>query len=240
LSRRNRNKSPVGELIDQINPPQKKPHFKPHSISFKNKRQLQYYETIMSNQITVATGPAGTAKTFVSAYAALQQLSAGQIERIIVTKPTVEIGRTQGFLPGNLEEKMEPFTRSVVNCFEQIIGEAQTNTLIYSKKQVEVIPLQMIRGLTLDNCFIIADEMQNSSYMQMKALLTRLGEESTLVVNGDVEQQDTPEQSGLGIALKVLRNIDDVGFVEFSIDDIVRSGITKDIIIAFHELEKRK
>jgi phosphate starvation-inducible PhoH-like protein len=242
LSRRNRRVidqtgSDFKQLVEKVNK-QSQP-LRP-SVGFKNKKQQLYFETINNNQITVATGVAGTAKTFIACYAALQQLANGDVDKIIVTKPSVEIGKTQGFLPGNLEEKMEPFTRSVINCFEAIIGEAQTNNLVYSKKQVEIIPLQMMRGLTLDNCFIIADEMQNADYTQIKALLTRLGEDSVLVMNGDCEQTDLKENSGLPVAIEILRGIEDVGFVNFTIDDIVRSGIVKDIIIAYYEYEKKE
>lgn len=226
------------ELVDRVN--QKSQAIKPKNITFKNKKQLQYYETINANQITVATGVAGTAKTFIACYTALTQLAAGQVERIIITKPSVEIGKTQGFLPGDADEKMAPFVRSILNCFEAIIGEQQTNNLYHSKKQIEVIPLQMMRGLTLDKCFIIADEMQNADYVQIKALLTRLGEDSVLVMNGDCEQTDIKENSGLPEAIKILKEIDGVGFIEFTIDDIVRSGIVKDIIIAYYEYEKGK
>lgn len=226
------------ELTNKVN--KNSQSSKPKSVSFKNKKQLHYYNTIMENQITVATGVAGTSKTFIACYAALCSLAAGEVDRIIVTKPTVEIGKTQGYLPGDLDEKMEPFVRSVLNCFEQLIGIPQTNNLVYSKKQVEVLPLQMIRGLTLDNCFIIADEMQNADYSQIKALLTRLGEDSVLVMNGDVEQTDLKEYSGLPAAIQILEGIDGVGFVEFNIDDIVRSGIVKDIIINYYNYERQK
>jgi phosphate starvation-inducible PhoH-like protein len=226
------------ELVNKVNNKQAQT-MKPKNVSFKNKRQLEYYETIMENQITIATGPAGTAKTFIACYAALTLLASGEVEKIIVTKPSVEIGKTQGYLPGGIEEKMEPFTRSVIACFENLIGEAQTNTLIYQKKQVEVLPLQMMRGLTLDKCFIISDEMQNADYSQLKALLTRLGEDSILVINGDQEQADLKDSSGLPVAIEILEEIDGVGFVEFTIDDIVRSGIVKDIIIGYHKYEKK-
>lgn len=212
---------------------------KPKSITFKTPNQRHYYETIMDNQITIATGVAGTAKTFLACYAALVQLDEGDVDEIIITKPTVEIGKTQGYLPGDLDEKMEPFVASVVHCLNQLIGESRTNDLMYSKKKIKVLPLQMIRGLTLDNCFIIADEMQNADYTQLKALLTRLGDNSTLVINGDVEQTDLKEHSGLPAAMEVLEGIEGVGYVEFTIDDIVRSGIVKDIIISYHHYEKK-
>lgn len=226
------------ELVTKVN--QKNQPLKPKAITFKTANQKHYYETIMENQITVATGVAGTAKTFLACYAAIIQLTDGDVDKIIITKPSVEIGKTQGFLPGDLDEKMAPFTRSVLECFYQLIGEQRTNDLMYSKKQIEVLPLQMVRGLTLDNCFIVADEMQNADYGQIKALLTRLGENSTLVMNGDVEQTDLKESSGLPAAIEILEDIEGVGFVEFTIDDIVRSGIVKDIIIGYHNWEKKK
>lgn len=225
------------ELVSKIN--SKNQPLKPRSISFKTPNQRHYYETIMENQITVATGVAGTAKTFLACYAGLKLLTEGEVDKIIITKPAVVVGKSQGHLPGDIEEKMEPFTRSVMNCIEELIGESQANTLRYSKKQIEIVPLQWIRGLTLDNCFIIADEMQNADYVEIKALLTRLGEDSMLVMNGDVEQTDLKENSGLPAAIEILENIDGVGFVEFTIDDIVRSGIVKDIIIGYHNYEKK-
>lgn len=227
------------ELVQKVNR-QAQVSTKPKSVSFKNKKQQYYYDTIMECQITVATGVAGTAKTFIACYAALSQLAAGLVDKIIITKPSVQIGKGQGFLPGDQDEKMEPFVRSIINCFEALIGESATNNLIYGKKQVEIIPLQMMRGLTLDKCFVLADEMQNADYAQCKALLTRLGEDCTLVINGDVEQTDLNEYSGLPAAMEVLENVDGVGFVEFTIDDIVRSGIVKDIIIGYHLHEKKK
>jgi phosphate starvation-inducible PhoH-like protein len=220
--------------VSKVN--QKNQPIKP-SVGFKNKKQQLYYNTIMENQITVATGMAGTAKTFIACYAGLSLLASGDVDKIIVTKPSVEVGKTQGYLPGDTEEKMAPFTRSVLDCVSNIIGEAQMNNLYHSKKQIEILPLQHMRGLTLDKCFIIMDEAQNAEYMQMKTILTRLGEDATLVINGDLYQKDLTSESGLAVAVEILEDIDGVGFIEFGIDDVVRSGITKDILIAYHRKE---
>jgi phosphate starvation-inducible PhoH-like protein len=225
------------ELVNKVS--QKTQPIKPKSITFKTANQKHYFETILENQITIATGVAGTAKTFLACYTGLKLLCDGEIDRIIITKPAVVVGKTQGFLPGNIDEKMEPFTASVMNCIVELVGEAQANTLRYSKKQIEVVPLQYLRGLTLDNCYIIADEMQNADYTELKALLTRLGENSVLVINGDVEQTDLKDSSGLPAAIEILDGIEGVGFVEFTIDDIVRSGIVKDIIINYYKYEKK-
>jgi phosphate starvation-inducible PhoH-like protein len=226
------------ELVRTIN--KKATAFKPSPITYKNKRQQEYCEKLLTNTITVATGPAGTAKTFCAVYVALQEYALGNIEKIIITKPSVEIGKTQGYLPGGIDEKMEPFTRSVLDCFNKLIGESNTNTLFHSKHIIEIVPLQMMRGLTFDNAFIICDEAQNAEYNQLKALLTRLGDNCKLAINGDREQTDLKDDSGLASAITVLNKVNNVAFVEFTADDIVRSGIVKEIILGYIALEKNK
>jgi phosphate starvation-inducible PhoH-like protein len=229
----------VKELVDKVSKTQKPPA-KPQGIGFKNNRQKEYYEAILSNTITIATGPAGTSKTFIAVYAACCMLAAGQIDKIIITKPTVETSKSVGALPGDLDEKMAPFIQSVYGNFYKIIGEAATHTL-ESKKQLEVLSLNFVRGLTLDNCIVIADEMQNANYDQTKALLTRIGENCKLVLNGDADQSDLKEGSGLLTTLDILDDElfdEDVDHIEFTVDDIVRSGIVKKLIIAYMDYEK--
>lgn len=214
-----------------------KPSYTLNKVGFRTKRQEVYYNSIMENVITVSTGPAGTGKSYIAVYAALQCLAAGEVSKIIMTKPVVEIGNSLGALPGDVDEKMAPYVRSIEECIADIIGEAGLNNLI-SRKQLEILPLNYVRGLTIKDAFVIADEMQNATYAQTKALLTRIGEDAVYVINGDLEQSDLKANSGLPAAIQVLDGIEGVGSVEFTIDDIVRSGICKDIIINYHHLEK--
>lgn len=237
-----RKRSPVGDLFDQYESPMKKtpkPAFTVGSVGFKTKKQQIYYESIMSNTITVSTGVPGSGKSFIAVYAACQALAAGHIEKIIITKPMVEIGDTAGYLPGDMEAKMAPFIRSVEECFIAIIGESGYHNLL-TRKQLEILPLNYMRGLTLAKCMVIADEMQNADYGQVKALMTRIGEGTKYVLNGDLDQSDLHGKSGLPAAIWVLEDVDNVGFIEFEIDDIVRSGILKEIIIGYVDYEAKK
>lgn len=217
---------------------QTKPAFTIGQLGFKTKKQQIYYNSIMENVITVSTGVAGTGKSFVAVHAALQCLASGEVEKIIMTKPAVEVGASLGALPGGVDEKMAVYIRSIEECIISIIGEAGLNNM-KTRKQLEILPLNYVRGMTLQNCFVIADEMQNANPVQTKALLTRIGEDAIYVINGDIEQSDLKGSSGLPVAIEVLEGIDGVGFVHFEIDDIVRSGICKDIIIGYHAYEQR-
>jgi phosphate starvation-inducible PhoH-like protein len=231
-----RRRSPVGDLMDEIEP-KKRSNFKTYSIGFKTKKQQTYYQAILTNTIVISTGVAGSGKSFIAVYAACCELAAGNVDKIIITKPAVEIGRTQGFLPGDMEEKMAPFTRSVEDCFFAIIGKAAYNTL-YSQGKIEILPINFMRGLTFERVMVIADEMQNADYGQVKALLTRIGEGSKFVLNGDLEQSDLNGRSGLPAAIEILKDVDKVEHIEFEVNDIVRSGILKEIIIGYHFYEK--
>lgn len=229
---------PADPMFETTTKRQPKPPYVLQPIGFKTKKQQVYFNTINENIITISTGVAGTGKTFIAVYAALQALAAGEVEKIVMTKPIVEVGESMGFLPGDMEEKMGPYIRSIEDCVRSIIGDAGLNNL-YTRKKLEIIPMNFMRGLTLENCFVIADEMQNASREQTKALLTRIGEDAIYVLNGDVEQSDLRGKSGLPVAYEILKNIDGVGLVNFEIDDIVRSDILKDIIVAYHEYDKQ-
>lgn len=233
-----RSKSAVGNLIDQVDKRNTKT-FKVEPIGFKTKKQKTYYEAILTNTIVVSTGVPGSGKSFIAVYAACCELASGNIDKIIITKPAVEIGKTQGYLPGGMEEKMAPYVRSVEECFFNIIGEQAYHKLAQTGK-VEILPLNYMRGLTIENTIVIADEMQNADYGQVKALLTRIGENSKFVLNGDLEQSDLSGRSGLPSAIKVLEEIDNVAFVDFEVDDVVRSGILKEIILGYYRLEKNE
>jgi phosphate starvation-inducible PhoH-like protein len=241
MSRRSNsnNKSPVGQAIDQVErqTKERRPLIKPVSVTFKTKKQLKYFEAIMSNKITVSSGSPGTGKTYVAVYAACQAIAAGQVEKIVITKPAVEIGKSLGALPGDVDEKMAVYIRSIEECFIAIIGDGGLANL-YSRHKLEILPLNYLRGLTFKDTFLIADEMQNADFSQTKALLTRFGEGSTFVLNGDVDQSDIHGQSGLPVAIKILQPVNETSHIEFTIDDIVRDGIVKEIMISYHEYQE--
>jgi phosphate starvation-inducible PhoH-like protein len=206
---------------DRSGPPKLKP---------MNKAQGQYLTTIQSNLLTLGTGPAGTGKTYVCTAYAAEQLIDRKISKIIVTRPAIEAsGKGMGFLPGSIEEKFapyfEPFRRILVSYF----GESNLEYMI-KKGRVEIAPLEYLRGLTFENAFVILDEAQNTTPAQMKLFLTRIGEYSTVVVNGDTDQKDIKGLSGLEDAIQRLGDCPDVAQFEFTELDIVRSGLVREIL----------
>jgi phosphate starvation-inducible PhoH-like protein len=196
------------------------------------KAQALYDQAITSNIITFSTGPAGAGKTWWAAMRAAKALDAGEIERIIITRPAVEAGEEMGFLPGELDEKYEPYFRPVRDALEEFLGSGPLEYHLKAKT-IEARPLAYLRGATLKNAFVILDEAQNTTPTQMKLFLTRIGEETKVVVDGDLTQKDINGVSGLEDALARLRNVPGVGFVTFSREDIVRSGICRDICAAY-------
>ncbi len=201
--------------------------------------QKDYNQCIEDNTISIATGYPGTGKTFVACYAGLKRLHKGDIQKLVVTKPCVEVGdESIGFLPGDIEEKMEPFVRSIKETIAAIIGNERMHQLFHSG-QIEVLPLGHMRGLTIDNCFVIADEMQNANYLQTKTFLTRIGKNTKYVMNGDLGQTDIDSGSGLPVFLKILEGLRGVGVVDFGLEDIVRSGMLKDLMVRIYHYENR-
>ena len=207
-------------------------------IDFLTATQKAYYTTIRTNSISFATGYPGTGKTFVACYAGLKALTEGRVSRIVITKPCVEVGSDSlGALPGDMEEKMAPFIRSIEECLSAIVGHEATKRYRASG-QIEILPLNHMRGLTLDNAFVIADEMQNSTYLQLKTFLTRIGNNTTYVINGDLGQKDIDHPSGLVVFLQILDGLPGVGVVDFKLNDIVRSGMLKELMIRIYEYEE--
>jgi phosphate starvation-inducible PhoH-like protein len=207
-------------------------------IEFLTATQKLYNETIEDNTISIATGYPGTGKTYVACFAGLKALYRGDVTKIILTKPCVEVGNDSlGFLPGDLEEKMAPFIRSVQECVGALVGVQRMKELCGSKS-IEVLPLNHMRGLTIDNSFVIADEMQNASYLQIKTFLTRIGKNTKYVLNGDLGQTDIEHSSGLPIFLEVLKGLPGIGVVDFAIEDIVRSGMLRDMMVRIYEYEQ--
>jgi phosphate starvation-inducible PhoH-like protein len=200
----------------------------------KTLNQKRYLSCMKAHTLTVATGPAGTGKTFLCTALAAQMLQAHQINKIILTRPAVEAGESLGFLPGELEEKFDPYMQPYRDVLEQRLGKSHVECLI-KRGQIVTAPLAYMRGTTFRDAFVILDEAQNTTPAQMKMFLTRIGENSKVVVNGDIDQSDLRGPSGLEDAVGRLQQVSDCGFVEFTMDDIVRHDLVGRIIRAYNK-----
>ena len=211
---------------------------KGEEIRAKTFRQRQYIQALRKNDLTFCTGPAGTGKTFLAVVVAVQALLATQYERLILTRPAVEAGEKLGFLPGDLQQKVNPYLRPLYDAINEFIDPEKVPSLI-ERGVIEVAPLAYMRGRTLNNAFIIVDEAQNTTPAQMKMVLTRLGFRSRMVVTGDMTQTDLPmnQQSGLAVALKILQNVEGVAVCEFSQKDVVRHPLVQRIVAAYEQYE---
>ncbi|HET2716848.1 TPA: PhoH family protein [Streptococcus pneumoniae] len=203
-------------------------------IRVKTLGQKLYVDSVKQHDVTFGIGPAGTGKTFLAVTLAVTALKRGQVKRIILTRPAVEAGESLGFLPGDLKEKVDPYLRPVYDALYQILGKDQTTRLM-EREIIEIAPLAYMRGRTLDDAFVILDEAQNTTIMQMKMFLTRLGFHSKMIVNGDISQIDLPcnVKSGLIDAQDKLKNIHQIDFVHFSAKDVVRHPVVAQIIRAY-------
>lgn len=204
------------------------------SIRVKNFGQRQYVNAIKHNDITFGIGPAGTGKTYLAVAMAVAALKRGEVERIILTRPAVEAGESLGFLPGDLQEKIDPYLRPIYDALNDIFGADHTQRLM-ERGVIEIAPLAYMRGRTLDGAFVILDEAQNTTNAQMKMFLTRLGFGSKMVVNGDISQIDLPHgtRSGLISAKRILKDIKSIKFVQFTAEDVVRHPVVARIINAY-------
>ena len=207
-------------------------------ISVKTLGQKIYVDSVKNHDVVFGIGPAGTGKTFLAVTLAVTVLKRGQVKRIILTRPAVEAGESLGFLPGDLKEKVDPYLRPVYDALYQILGKEQTSRLM-EREIIEIAPLAYMRGRTLDDAFVILDEAQNTTIMQMKMFLTRLGFNSKMIVNGDVSQIDLPKnvKSGLIDAVEKLRNIKKIDFIHLSAKDVVRHPVVAEIINAYSDSE---
>jgi phosphate starvation-inducible PhoH-like protein len=200
--------------------------------------QKKYLDAIAAHDLTFCSGPAGTGKTYLAVAAAVAAYKAKSVARIILTRPAVEAGEHLGFLPGDLEAKIDPYLRPLFDALYDMMETEKTRTLI-EKRTIEVAPLAYMRGRTLNDAFVILDEAQNTTPMQMKMFLTRLGFGSKMIVTGDVTQTDLPagQESGLRVASRILNNVSGVAFTHLDKSDIVRHSIVQRIIEAYEKNE---
>ena len=202
--------------------------------------QKQYVDSIREKMIVFGIGPAGTGKTYLAMAMAIQAFKDGQVGRIILTRPAIEAGEKLGFLPGDLQSKIDPYLRPLYDALYQIMG-AESYLHNSEKGLIEVAPLAYMRGRTLDNAYIIRDEAQNTTPAQMKMFLTRIGFGSKVVVTGDQTQKDLPgtSVSGLDMAIKVLKKVEDIGFCYLTSSDVVRHPLVQKIVQAYDDYESR-
>lgn len=205
-------------------------------IRAKTFRQRQYVKAIKKYDITFGIGPAGTGKTFLGAVIAVQALLNGECDRLILTRPAVEAGEKLGFLPGDLQQKVNPFLRPLYDALYEFIEPIKIPDLM-ERGKIEVAPLAYMRGRTLSNAFVIVDEAQNTTPAQLKMVLTRLGFGSKMIVTGDITQTDLPshQKSGLVVATKILKNVEGIGFCYLTQADVVRHPLVQKIVAAYEK-----
>jgi|TARA_Y100000817_G_scaffold209162_1_gene164091 phosphate starvation-inducible PhoH-like protein len=212
---------------------------KKRKIVPRTENQNIYFKLLNSKNIVFAVGPAGTGKTYIAVAKAVSALQEGRVNKIILSRPAVEAGEKLGFLPGDLKEKVDPFLRPIYDALYSMLPFEQVEKKILNNT-IEIAPIAFMRGRTLEDCFIILDEAQNTTRTQMKMFLTRLGKNSQMVVVGDVTQIDlvSEKESGLMDALKKLKKINDIGFIELVEKDVVRHDLVKKIINAYDKDSK--
>lgn len=203
--------------------------------------QAKYITEMMQNELVFGLGPAGTGKTYLAVALAVSMMLEGAVDKIILSRPAVEAGENLGFLPGDLKEKVDPYLRPLYDALYEMLPAEQVDKKL-ALGEIEIAPLAFMRGRTLSNAFVILDEAQNTTPMQMKMFLTRLGENSRMVVNGDLSQVDLPRGviSGLHDALDTLKGISNIGSVTFSANDVVRHGLVAKIVKAYEEKSKKE
>lgn len=205
-------------------------------VKAKTPGQKKYIQIAQKNDICFAIGPAGTGKTYLAVALAVSALKKGLVKKIILARPAVEAGESLGFLPGDFQEKIDPYLRPLYDALDEMLPSEKLRGYI-EKGIVEIVPLAYMRGRTLNNAFVILDEAQNATDLQMKMFLTRLGANSKAIITGDITQIDLPSKtkSGLIQAIEILQGISGVGFVYFDKEDVVRHKLVKDIIDAYEK-----
>jgi phosphate starvation-inducible PhoH-like protein len=237
----------IDEIDSVLNSPneQELEQFDAQTVKLKKKLirpktalQSQYMESISKRVISFGVGPAGTGKTYLAVAKAVQALENEEVARLILTRPAVEAGEKLGFLPGDLSQKVDPYLRPVYDALYEMLGFEKVEKLI-SRHIIEVAPLAYMRGRTLNNAFVILDEAQNTTPMQMKMFLTRIGFGTKAVVTGDITQTDLPanQSSGLSHSLNILKKIEAIGIVNFTSGDVVRHPLVQNIVEAYDEYE---
>ena len=228
---------------DQSNKPiGKRSYNSLRQVTARNEHQQDYLDAIENNVVTISSGPAGSGKTYLAVYqAACHHWSKKDthVERIIITRPAVEAGGEKlGFLPGQLEDKMDPYMRPIYDSLYSIIGIDETKQKL-ERGYIEIAPIAFMRGRTFDNAFIIVDEAQNATLDQLRMIMTRIGANCKLVMNGDVTQSDL-HRSGLPLLMDILKDVDNIALINFGKEDIVRSKVVVDVVNAFERYENGK
>ena len=213
---------------------------KKKSITPRSNSQYLYVKSIQDHDLVFGLGPAGTGKTYLAVAMAVNLMIDGKIEKIILSRPAVEAGEHLGFLPGDLKEKIDPYLRPLYDALYDMMPNEIVDKKIEEGK-IEIAPLAFMRGRTLNNAMVILDEAQNTTPQQMKMFLTRLGEGSKMVINGDMSQTDLPAgvKSGLADSMQILENIKEVGFVKFTDEDVVRHGLVSKIVRAYEQRNRQ-
>ena len=208
-------------------------------IKPRTKKQADYFNLIKKYQMVFCCGPAGTGKTYLAVAFAVWMLKTGQIEKISLTRPAVEAGERLGFLPGDLKEKIDPYLRPIYDALNDMLSFSEVLKKI-DAGFIEIAPLAFMRGRTLSNAFIILDESQNTTAVQMKMFLTRLGENSKMIINGDLSQVDLPSgtKSGLRESINILNDVKEIGFIRFNEKDVVRNPLVSKIVSKYEGFEK--
>lgn len=212
--------------------------YRGRSIKAKTAGQAVYVNAIRHNTITFGTGPAGSGKSYLAVACAMAALAAHEVTRVVLARPVVEAGESLGFLPGTLEEKLDPYVRPLYDALFDM-AEAERITTLIDQGTIEIAPLAFMRGRTFNDAFVILDEAQNTTPEQMKMFLTRLGYSSKFVITGDVSQRDIPGENGLSSARRVLEGIDDIAFIDLSNKDIVRHALVGKIVDAYDKAATR-
>ncbi|MDI1227246.1 MAG: PhoH family protein [bacterium] len=234
-------KSPMNQgsrdmAMAALKEPQVKLQTKNKQITPRTPKQAEYLEAIKNNALVFGLGPAGTGKTFLAVAQAVTMLQSGEVDRMILTRPAVEAGESLGFLPGTMQEKIDPYLRPIYDALNYMMPAEQLARRL-ADGTIEIAPLAFMRGRTLGSCVVILDEAQNTTPTQMKMALTRIGENSKMIITGDLSQTDLPnnQKSGLRDAVEVLKGGKDIAFIAFGDADVVRSRLVREIVAAYEK-----